>query len=333
MQKAIYVTRQGARMHRHRHMLAVSDEQGICERWPPDHIHRVLLFGNVQITAQALALLMDRGAHVCLFSASGRFRGQITPPASGNVFLRLAQHARLSDMDFRLEQARGWVRHKIRDAREGALRYRRNHPELEADFEPLLQRWQRAEVALEQVQDLEQLRGLEGSAAAAWFQALGHMVRPPFVFQRRSRRPARDEVNALLNLGYTMLALELAGRLEAAGFDPRVGLFHGVRYGRHSLALDLLEPYRVDVIDRMTLSWLNRRMFAPNHFYDAGQQKGIRLKPKALRRYLSLYEEQLDKAAGQGPSPRERMEAAIDQLRRDMMAEPEAGFLQQEEVS
>lgn len=56
------------------------------------------------------------------------------------------------------------------------------------------------------------------------------MIRPPFVFERRSKHPAHNATNALLNLGYVLLGNEIASRLEAAGFDPRIGYFHGLRY-------------------------------------------------------------------------------------------------------
>jgi CRISPR-associated protein Cas1 len=140
------------------------------------------------------------------------------------------------------------------------------------------------------------------------------MVRPPFVFERRSQHPAHNAVNALLNLGYTLLANELASRLESAGFDPRIGYYHGVRYGRSSLALDLIEAHRVAVVDRLTLSVLNRRMFGLSDFEERGVA-GVRMTRPALRRYLALYEEAVGELVLREESPRGRMQRTMYECR------------------
>lgn len=144
------------------------------------------------------------------------------------------------------------------------------------------------------------------------------MVQPPFRFERRSKHPAHNAVNALLNLGYTLLTGEIASSLELAGFDPRVGFFHGVRCGRSSLALDVIEPFRAEVIDRFTLSILNRRMLTMDDFDDK-HELGIRLEPEALRRYLALYEHAMGEALPEGESPRARIRASVGALRKAVM--------------
>jgi CRISP-associated protein Cas1 len=204
--RSIYVTHQGARLCRADGAVAISVERAIVDRWPADEIERVLLFGNVQITTQVLALLFEHGAHVSFFTTFGRYRGQLVSPESGNVFLRLAQHARYADRAFRIAIARGLVRAKLRAGRAFVRRFARNHP---AEAEPMARAARRiAEglAALDQAVDEQVLRGVEGAAAAAYFEAFDRMVRPPFVFERRSKHPAHNGVNALLNLGYTLLA-------------------------------------------------------------------------------------------------------------------------------
>lgn len=173
-----------------------------------------------------------------------------------------------------------------------------------------------------EVEEMDVLRGVEGAAAAAYFRAFHVMVRPPFVFERRSQHPAHNGVNALLNLGYTLLAGEIASRLEASGFDPRIGFYHGVRYGRLSLALDLLEAHRVAVIDRLTLSVLNRRMLGLDDFEERGSA-GVRVTRAALRRYLALYEEALGDVVPGEESARGRIQRQVAELRRRVMLESE----------
>src|SRR5439155_21945277 len=97
---------------------------------------------------------------------------------------------------------------------------------------------------------LSELLGMEGAAAALWFEAFARLNRSELPFDGRRKYPAPDPVNALLSLGYTMLTGELRAMLEAAGFEPHVGFLHRIDYGRPSLALDLGEPFRPAVVDR-----------------------------------------------------------------------------------
>lgn len=317
--KGIYVTQPGARIHRSDGLLAVSLDRAVVDRWPAEEVGHVLVFGNAQITTQALALLFRHGVRVSFFTPSGTYRGQAVSPESGSVFLRLAQHARFTDPSFRLAFARDLVAEKVRAARSLVQRFARNHAETAEIMAIAAERLERALGDLPRAESLDGLRGIEGIAAAHYFEAFHHMVRPPFRFERRSKHPARNPVNALLNLGYTLLAGEIAGHLEAAGFDPRVGYFHGVRYGRSSLALDLMEAHRVDAVDRLTLALLNRRTFAPEDFEDKGGSLGVRFTQPALRRYLAHYETAMGDPATTGDAPRARIRLQVAALRRAVM--------------
>lgn len=85
---------------------------------------------------------------------------------------------------------------------------------------------------LETCEDLEQLRGLEGEAAQRYFDRFHALIlqqKEDFVFTSRSRRPPRDNVNALLSFAYSLLANDCAAALEGVGLDPYVGFLHRAR--------------------------------------------------------------------------------------------------------
>ena len=147
-------------------------------------------------------------------------------------------------------------------------------------------------------------------------------------FPGRKRRPATDPANSLLSLGYVMVGNELGSLLEARGFDPAIGFLHGVRYGRKSLALDIVEPFRQPVVDRLTLRLLNLGQLKPGDF--EGGEQGLRLHPEALKRYFELYDEQLrSPSEGEGsPTWRDRLKHQVDVLREMVMAGEPAPFYQ-----
>ena len=256
-------------------------------------------------------------------SSTGELRGNLVGRTTGSVFVRLAQHARYHDVPFRLAFARDLICAKLADAREVLQRYQRNHGSATAGaLDPIAEQLRLSVLAAHNAPTDAVLRGVEGAGAAAYFGTFNTLIRGPFAFEHRSRRPAHNAVNALLNLGYTLVGNELSSRLEAAGFDPRVGFYHGVRYGRSSLALDLLEAHRIRVVDRFTLSLLNRRMLTPEDF-KTSDEHGVRLTRLALRRYLAAYEAMMSRSSTQDGSPRTRIETQITALRAQVMPHSE----------
>lgn len=97
---------------------------------------------------------------------------------------------------------------------------------------------------LDRTKDEDGLRGMEGAVAAEWFKSLRAGLDPGWGFRQRQRRPPPDPFNAVLSLGYTVLAATTARALLRNGLDPAVGFLHCPQSGRHALALDALECLR-----------------------------------------------------------------------------------------
>ncbi len=118
----------------------------------------------------------------------------------------------------------------------------------------------------------DEVRGLEGQAAAEYFGVFDHLIvdqKEDFVFSERNRRPPLDEVNAMLSFVYTLLAHDVRSALETVGLDPAVGFLHRDRPGRPGLALDIMEEFRPVIADRLVLSLINRRQVGKKGFTKA----------------------------------------------------------------
>ena len=104
--------------------------------------------------------------------------------------------------------------------------------------------------------------------------------------------PPRDPVNALLSLAYSILAKDLTIVCQAVGFDPYQGFYHQPRFGRASLALDLMEPFRPLIADSAVLSAINTRMVTPGDFVQAGDS--VALTPSGRKAFFRAYEQRMD---------------------------------------
>jgi CRISPR-associated protein Cas1 len=251
-------------------------------------VSTVSVFGNVQISAQALRALAARGISILHFTYGGWLSAVTTGPVQRNVTLRMAQYKVASSPKVALAISRAIVSGKIRNQR---TLLRRNHPDRP---ERAVGELARLALAARGAQSAARLLGIEGTAARIYFSLFGGMVRfsLSFDFNERTRRPPADPVNALLSFLYALLTKDCTAACIAAGLDPYVGCFHQLRYGRPSLALDLAEEFRPLIADSVVLTAVNTGMVGESDFIRRGP--ACALTDGARRRVIAAYEARME---------------------------------------
>lgn len=251
------------------------------------------LFGNVQLSAQALRELAAREVPILHLSYGGWLAAVTTPPPHKNIELRRRQFEAADNAGTCLQLARAFTVGKIRNQR---TLLRRNARELPVEALVMLAEMRRK---AEGAEALETLLGLEGTAARTYFTHFAKMFKTPegqaepaFDFNGRNRRPPRDPVNALLSFMYAMLMKDVLVTLIGVGFDPYLGFYHQPKYGRPALALDLMEEFRPLVADSVVISLINNGEIRPSDFI--ARAGAVALTDSGRRRVLEAYERRLD---------------------------------------
>ncbi|MBY0504689.1 MAG: CRISPR-associated endonuclease Cas1 [Bryobacteraceae bacterium] len=293
--RPVYLNTQGFRVGKSGDLLQVKEKDAVRQQLRLHEINQINLFGNIQISTQALQTLCEAGIPVSYFSQGGWFYGLTQGLQTKNVYLRVMQFKLREETWFRLRLARSLVAAKIRNHRTLLMR---NH--VEPSGLVLSQMKQLAERA-EQEPALDSLLGVEGLAARLYFQSFAGMLKTEegespegfrFDFSARNRRPPRDPVNALLSLGYSVLAKDFTLACYLVGFDPLVGYYHELRFGRPALALDLMEPFRALIVDSAVLTALNTGMIQRTDFVRSATAVG--LTPGGRRAFFQAYEQRMD---------------------------------------
>lgn len=262
----LYIQTQGAYLRLEGDTLRIEQEKTVLRQIPLHHLSGVSIFGNVLVSPFLLHRCAQDGREVSWFGENGRFQGRLAGPVSGNVLLRRAQHQALESASVSLYMAQRLVESKLRNTRTLLQRAVRERGETEALVLAVYEH-ESALRHLPQARTLDEVRGLEGNAASAYFAAFGDLLLSgEFRFDGRNKRPPRDPVNALLGFVYAMLTTQCTAALEGVGLDPQVGFLHALRPGRNALSLDLIEEFRAWWADRLVLSMLNRKQLSPKHF-------------------------------------------------------------------
>jgi CRISP-associated protein Cas1 len=298
--RPLYLNAPGLYVGKSGNVLKVKEKEKVVREVRIGETCQVNVFGNIQLSTQAIQALCEGEVPIAYFSMGGWFYGVTHGLGVRNIYLRRDQF-RLADVpSFCLRIARMLVSGKIRNQR---TMLQRNHVEPPAGPITFLKCMQEQS---ENASALDELLGIEGSAARVYFENFAGMIKTDdadgahkngateftFDFLRRNRHPPRDAVNALLSLAYSVLAKDLTIVCHAVGFDPFLGFYHQPRFGRAALALDLMEPFRPLIADSAVLSAINTRMITPADFIRTGD--AVALKPEGRKSFFRAYEQRMD---------------------------------------
>ena len=234
----------------------------------------------------------DCGITVNLFGQTGKLLGQFTPFSSLlSPRVTLEQFEAYFNVQKRVALAREFVLASIHNLRLVIRYYNKMYPD--ALYDSMLRKIERVEKKIKETDDYDELLLLEAQARQFYYQCYDSFIRAEgFVFEKRSRRPPRNEVNAMISFGNAMLYNLLATEINKTPLDVRVGFLHATNRRQQSLNLDVAEIFRPLIVDRVVFSLINRRAVTPDDFFSDGG--GVYLNAEGKRIFISAFYEKLD---------------------------------------
>ena len=288
---SLYVDRRDAHLEFDAGALVFRDNGAGGERIgtvPLAPVSRMFLRGNLTLPASLLGKLGELGIGVVVLSGRLGKPSLLLGRAHHDARRRVAQTRLSLDTSFCLHFARQLIHDKIAAQHTWLGELCSQRPQARYALGHAVQQLQAHQQQIAQISSLESLRGLEGAAASTYFAGLRAVVPASLGFQERNRRPPRDPFNALLSLTYTLVNAEMAIALHGAGFDPCIGYYHQLSWGRESLACDLVEPLR-PLADGLCLQLVAQQTLTAEHF--STSSSGCLLGKAGRTRYYGGYEE------------------------------------------
>lgn len=290
----VYVQARSAKVAKKGETLEISIDDKPVQTARLMEVSQLVLMGNIYVTTPTLHELMTREIPVSWHSYGGWFMGHTIGTGHKNVEIRAAQYRASFDPAACLRIAKGIVVAKIQNQR---TLIRRNWKR-EESTDTLVEWFQQDARRAQRAENLPELLGAEGQAAARYFGHFAAMLSRdrdaesmPFDFKTRNRRPPTDPVNALLSYAYSLLVRSWTVTLTAVGFDPYRGFYHQPRYGRPALALDMMEPFRPLIADSSVIQAINNGEVRPTDFLSAAGS--VALTPDGRKRFIATFERRL----------------------------------------
>ena len=247
----VYLDSYGAFLGVRNGMFYIKPRHGEGQTLPLRKVKAIFLCRGVRVSTDALELAICSGIPVLLTDGIGRPLGQVWSGQFGSIATIRKNQALFSLSLPGLYYVAGLLRRRA----EGQLKMLAR---LQEQYRLQLDGWSRGVEVIQgiierhkkvkELQDKEALkqtlRGWEGTATRHYFQLLASAMPPAYAFNGRSKRPAYDPFNALLNYLYGMLYPMVELAQMKAGLDPYNGILHADEYNRPTLVFDMIEPYR-----------------------------------------------------------------------------------------
>lgn len=289
----LHILTNGAKVGRKGDRLEVwSPETEEKQAYPVQEIGQVVIHGFAQITTQALRLCAERNLGVHWVGYGGRYMGAWTS-GQGSVQRRIRQYKALTDTDFCLSLAKRLVEAKVKMQLGFLLRASRETGREIEDVQTSILTIRKLLSPLNRTESIDSLRGFEGRVGANYFKALPHLVSDEageaMKPDGRNRRPPKDRCNALLSYGYALLLKDITNAILVVGLDPSLGFYHTPRSQAHPLALDLMEIFRVTLVDLPIIGSINRKQWDEDaDFQIAGKQ--VWVSEAGRKKFIQIYE-------------------------------------------
>jgi len=217
-----------------------------------EKVDSILITTSATISTDAIEFAVANNIDIIFLNKYGDPYGRIWHPKLGSTTLIRRRQLEMEALPEGLDLVRGWVARKLRNQIEFLKDLRKNRPAQHDVVDRHIATMEELQAALLALSgtiamNREQVMGIEGMASAHYFEALSAVLPDQWKFAGRSRDPAQDAFNCLLNYGYGVLYSHVEKGCIIAGLDPYMGLLHTDSYNKKSFVFDLIEVFRISM--------------------------------------------------------------------------------------
>jgi len=289
--KSIYITEMGCFLGHNGDALEIRRDAKLMDAIPLRRVADIAILAPASLSSGLIQKCAKLGIPLTMTLGDGYHIASLPPDSRKHhsIAARQAVHyAQLNESE-RLVLAKGFAAAKINNYKP--LIHAR-HGKGNAD---ILAKLEKSIAGIEQASEINSVRGHEGMAARLMFSTLDSYIKVPEFHFKKRLRDKPDRMNVLFNFGYYLLFSRLNTMVRAAGLNPYLGFLHDGEDDYETLVCDIEELFRA-VLDRHLIALVNLRIIKPDDF--AQKDKGLRLAPLAIKRFLEHFERLLHSDVG-----------------------------------
>ncbi|MCS6768790.1 MAG: type I-B CRISPR-associated endonuclease Cas1b [Candidatus Nitrosocaldus sp.] len=282
-----YIFKSG-RLRRHENTIELEFNDG-KKAIPVNDIHSLHLFGEIDINTKLITFLNQHGIPIHFYNYYGYYSGSFYPRerlVSGFLLVKQVEH--YLDSGRRLEIATELVNSALHNILSNLNHYKKNGKDVDKFIDAIEE--ERRHLA--ECRDIAGIMGIEGRAREHYYSSFDTLLRDEFRFEKRSRMPPGNMLNALISFGNSLLYATVLTEIYHTQLSPTISYLHEPGERRYSLALDISEVFKPVIVDRVIFNIVNKRIIKEEHFFE--ELNGCYLNDKGRRIFIEEYQKKLD---------------------------------------
>jgi len=287
MKKPIYIFKSGE-LHRKDDTIFFENKEG-KKFIPIEQTSEIYVFGEVNATKKFLEFCTQKEIILHYFNHYGYYVGSYYPREHYNSGYMIIQQAKFYiDASKRLEIAKTFINGAYLNIRH-VLNYYNNR---DIPLESYISSIEQLSEKISSVTTIEELMGIEGNIRECYYSTFDTILQnQDFVFEKRSKQPPLNRLNALISFGNTILYTIILSEIYKTHLDPRIGFLHTSNFRRFSLNLDISEIFKPIIIDRAILKLIVKKMLTKKDFMK--EFNGILLNENGRKIFIKEIEDKL----------------------------------------
>ncbi len=233
-------------------------------------VDSILITTAAYLSTDAIKFAVDNNIDIVFLDSYGDPYGRVWHPKLGSTTLIRRRQLELYDKEEGLNLAKKWGIQKIDNQIVLLKRLKKTRSEKKDELEVCIKAIEQLKKRMAGLKGtIEEKRqtmlGIEGMTAKKYFGVLASIMPEKYKFEGRSRNPAKDEFNTLLNYGYGVLYSMVEKACIIAGLDPYIGFLHTDNYNKKSLVFDVIELFRT-FVDETVVHLFTKRKVKDEYF-------------------------------------------------------------------
>ncbi len=242
-------------------------------------VEQILITTRAAMSTDVIELAVENNIDIIFLKNTGQPFGRVWHSKLGSISTIRRKQLFLQDTPLGLSLVKEWIFQKIENQINHLNKLGMNRRDV--DRKEIIKegiekiRMQQKNInqiakdsTVEQVRNT--LQGHEGTASRIYFSVLSELIPSQYKFDGRSKNPAKDFFNCMLNYSYGILYSSVEKACIIAGLDPYIGIMHTDNYNKKALVFDLVEMYR-GYIDEIVFKLFSTRKIKKEHFDIIGE--------------------------------------------------------------
>ena len=280
----IYLTEEGTILKCKGGKYVVEKDGKIIKEIPSNLVESVNIYSGANITSPCIYRMVENNILIAWFSSSNQLIGIAENIKNINSELVEKQMRFRQNENKCLEISRKVIKGKLKNACVILRRYNRNRNN--GKIKETIEEIKKNIKNINLTKSLLELYGVEGIGSRLYFKGISEILGKEYIFEGRSKRPPKDPYNSLISFGYSILYSEILIMIKQEKLSPYYGFMHKVRNGHASLASDIIEEFRYQIVDSIVASSLDNKEFKSEDFQVSSYNSGVYLDKELRKKFV-----------------------------------------------